>query len=102
MKILQAMKFKLKTKSKQMQYLLRFAGACRYVFNEALNLQIKRYEQGEKKLSYADLCDMLTQWKRNPKTHWLNDVPSQSLQQSLKNLDRAYQNFFSKRSISAI
>lgn len=97
MKILQAVKFKLKTKSKQAQCLLRFAGACRYVFNKALNLQKKRYEQGEKKLSYAGLCNILTQWKQDTKTQWLNDVPAQSLQQSLKNLDRAYQNFFSKR-----
>jgi len=94
---MQAFKFKLKTKTKQAQCLWRFAGSCRYVFNQALKLQKSRYEQGEKKLSYAGLCDMLTQWKQTPKTQWLNNAPSQSLQQSLKNLDRAYQNFFSKR-----
>ncbi|MFP1455893.1 hypothetical protein ACLB1O_30155 [Escherichia coli] len=30
-------------------------------------------------------------------TQWLKDAPSQPLQQSLKDLERAYKNFFQKR-----
>jgi putative transposase len=94
---LQAYKFRLKTKTKKAQTLRRFAGSCRYVYNHALKLQKSRHEQGEKKLSYAGLCKVLGQWKRDEDTVWLNKAPSQSLQQSLKDLDRAYQNFFAKR-----
>jgi putative transposase len=81
----------------------RFAGSCRVVFNEALALQKKRYEQGEKKLSYADLCKQLTTWRNGtpmPSSRiagWLADAPSQPLQQILKDLERAYVNFFAKR-----
>uniref|UniRef100_UPI0038F7FB5D RNA-guided endonuclease InsQ/TnpB family protein n=1 Tax=Streptomyces scabiei TaxID=1930 RepID=UPI0038F7FB5D len=32
-----------------------------------------------------------------PETKWLSDSPSQTLQQPLKDLDRAYKNFFAKR-----
>ncbi|WP_150125092.1 transposase [Aquaspirillum sp. LM1] len=32
-----------------------------------------------------------------PATQWLTDSPSQTLQQSLKDLERAYSNFFAKR-----
>lgn len=97
MKRLQAFKYELRPDGQQKRLMRRFAGSCRFVFNKALALQKERYEQGEKKLSYARLCKELTQWKMDSGTTWLVETPSQSLQQSLKNLDRAYTNFFTKR-----
>ena len=75
----------------------RFAGSCRFVFNKALTLQKERYEQGEKKLGYVGLCKLLTGWRNSPDTTWLADAPVHPLQQALKDLERAYINFFSKR-----
>lgn len=75
----------------------RFSGSCRFVFNKALALQKERYEQGEKGLSYGGLCKHLTAWKAESDTAWLNETPSQTLQQSLKDLGRAYTNFFAGR-----
>jgi putative transposase len=43
------------------------------------------------------LCKVLTEWKAQSQTLWLNEAPSQALQQSLKDLERAYKNFFEKR-----
>jgi putative transposase len=42
--------------------------------------------------SYADLCAVLVDWKQDKETDWLNEAPSQALQQSLsvKNLDAAW------------
>jgi transposase len=60
-------------------------------------LQQTRHEQGEKKLSYAGLCKALTEWKAQPETLWLKETHSQPLQQTLKDLERAYANFFEKR-----
>lgn len=97
MKRMQAFKYELKLSSGMKRTLFRFAGDCRFVFNKALELQIKRYEAGEKKLSYAGLCKLLTTWRNDPKYRWLKEPPSQMLQQSLKDLERAYQNFFKKR-----
>ena len=74
-----------------------FAGTCRYVFNRALALQKERYAEGQKKLGYAELCRRLTQWRHDPETAWLAEAPIHPLQQSLKNLERAYANFFSGR-----
>ena len=74
-----------------------FAGSCRFVFNKALALQKERYEQGEKKLGYAGLCKLLTEWRNSTETAWLADAPVHPLQQALKNLERAYANFFAKR-----
>lgn len=97
MRRIQAYKFKLKTKPRQAQFLWRIAGSCRYIYNQALALQKQRYEQGDKKLNYAGLCKMVTQLKREKETVWLNDAPSQCLQQTAKDLERAYQHFFAKR-----
>ncbi|NVZ08382.1 transposase [Allochromatium humboldtianum] len=97
MQRLQAFKFELKPNGDQARDLRRFAGSCRFVYNRALALQQERYTTGEKKLGYADLCKALTAWKADPSTAWLGEAPAQALQQSLKDLDRAYANFFAKR-----
>ncbi|MCK7581402.1 MAG: transposase [Chromatiales bacterium] len=81
----------------QARDLRRFAGSCRFVYNRALALQQERYATGEKTLGYAALCKALTEWKADPSTAWLGDTPSQALQQSLKDLERAYTNVFAKR-----
>ena len=97
MQRLQAFKYELMPNGRQQRQMRRFAGSTRFVFNKALALQKARYEQGEKKLGYAGLCKELTAWKRQAETAWLSETPSQSLQQALKDLERAYANFFAKR-----
>ena len=91
----QAYKFQLKTNSAQVRQMRSFAGACRFVFNQALALQKSKYEAGDKKLGYAELCAELLLLKNS--NAWLNESPSQTLQQALKDMERAYMNFFAKR-----
>lgn len=74
-----------------------FAGACRFVFNRALALQNENHEAGNKYIPYAKMASWLVEWKNATETQWLKDAPSQPLQQSLKDLERAYKNFFQKR-----
>ena len=94
---LQSFQYELRPSGQQVRQLRRFAGACRFVFNKALALQQERHAAGEKRFTYAQLCQTLTAWKKQPELLWLNDAPSQPLQQALKNLERAYTNFFEKR-----
>ncbi len=75
----------------------RFAGACRFVFNKSLALQNENHEAGNKFLSYVKMATWLVEWKKAPETQWLKESPSQPLQQALKDLERAYKNFFQKR-----
>lgn len=95
MQRLQAYKFELRPSGPQVQDMCRFAGSCRFVFNKALALQQQRHIAGERNLGYLALCKLLTDWKTE--SQWLFDTPSQSLQQSLKDLDLAYKNFFERR-----
>lgn len=75
----------------------RFAGACRFVFNRALALQNENHEAGNKYVSYTKMASWHIEWKSHPDTQWLKDTPSLPLQQSLKDLERGYKNFFQKR-----
>ena len=91
----QGYKFEALPNGEQLRNLLRFAGSCRFVYNQALALNKQRYENKEKRLGYAGMCALLPSWKTaHP---WLSDAPSQALQQSLKDLERAFTNFFNKR-----
>ena len=82
------------TNERQMR---RFCGSRRFVFNKGLALQKERHAAGLKHLSYVELCKHLTAWKADPAMTWLMETHSQVLQQSLKDLCRAYGNFFEKR-----
>ncbi len=93
----QAFKFEIRPNGQQQRDLRRFAGSCRFVFNKALALQKERFERGENKLGYAGLCKLLTEWRNSPETAWLSAAPVHPLQQALKDLERAYANFFAKR-----
>ena len=95
MKILKAYQYELKPNGEQERNMRRFAGSCRFVYNKALAMQKSLYEQGQQKQGYAGLCKSLVGWKAE--TTWLTETPSQALQQTLKDLERAYSNFFAKR-----
>jgi len=94
----QAFKFELRPNGAQRRQMRCFAGSCRFVYNKGLALQNARFDAGEKKLSYGELCKLLTQWRSNVETSWLKDAPIHPLQQALKDLERAYANFFAQRS----
>jgi len=98
MQRLQAYKYELMPNGQQKRAMSRFAGSCRFVYNKALALQKERYEAGNKKHGYAALCKLLTQWRADLDTPWLAAAPTHPLQQALKDLERAYSNFFARRS----
>jgi putative transposase len=68
------------------------------VFNKALAWQSEQYAADKTvKFSYTTLANLLPLWKQDPALQWLKESPSQPLQQTLKDLERAYKNFFEKR-----
>ena len=95
MKRLQAFKFALMPDGEPARDMRRFAGARRFVYNKALALQKTHYEAGGKFMGYVAMANLLPQWK--DEFPWLRESPSHTLQQSLKDAERAYKNFFEKR-----
>lgn len=81
--------------SKDQEILMRkHVGSMRYVFNWGLDNQIKYYETTKKKLSVAELGVELTKLKNQEGFEWLYDISHATLKEALRDLDRAYKNFF--------
>jgi putative transposase len=97
MQIRKGYRYRLKTNRAAGAKFVRFAGACRFVWNKILSINMHRYFSGVPRLSYAQACELLAWWKQSEEYGWLNDVHSQVLQQCLKDLERAYTHLFAGR-----
>lgn len=91
-------RFRIDPTSAQAEQIYGMAGAKRFVFNWALARRKDHYAEHNEGLSAKVLSAELTALKKQPDTEWLKGVDSQRLQQALKDVDRAFQNFFDKRS----
>jgi putative transposase len=89
MLIRKAFCYRLEPTPGQRQKLFQFAGCCRLVWNKGLALQKEKLDLKEKLLSYAELTKELTSWKTEDSLFFLKETPSQSLQQTLKDLHRS-------------
>ncbi|NEO75913.1 RNA-guided endonuclease TnpB family protein [Moorena sp. SIO4G3] len=79
----------------QQMALAKLFGCVRVVFNDALAFCINQYKSGEKKPKNSELQkQFITEAKRTAEREWLSDVSCVPLQQSLNDLEQAYQNFF--------
>jgi len=80
----------------QSRAMRQYAGFFRVLYNKALAWQYEQYQADNTfKFSYTKIANLLLQWKHE--MVWLKDAPSQTLQQSLKNLESSFRNFFAKR-----
>lgn len=92
-----AYKFRIYPTPEQETVLRKTLGSCRFVYNWALAQRREAWVQEKKSVNYAKTCKALTELKETPEREWLNEVSSVCLQQSLRNLDVAFVNFFKKR-----
>ena len=77
----------------QIEKLSKTFECVRYIYNYFLDLKQKLYETEKKSMSFNKCSKELTILKQ--KKEWLKEVDKYSLQNSLRDLDRAYKNFFS-------
>ena len=86
--------FKLEPNGAQARACACSCGCSRYTYNRGLAWLIEQLKQNpEFRFSYFDLTKLLPQWKQEEDTKWLAECHSQVLQQSLKDLERAYINY---------
>ena len=90
--MLKSFKYRLYPNKVQRELLSKQFGCCRFVYNYYLNERIELYNLVGKTLSYYDTTSDLTFLKDD--FLWLRDVIHNSLAQSLRDLDKAYKNFF--------
>ena len=87
-------KYKIKPTVRQQRMLSQFFGCTRFIYNWGLDRKINAYKESKKNVTYIQLAKELTLLKREECHKWLNDCSNESLQQSLRCLDKAYTNFF--------
>ncbi|GAB3482353.1 RNA-guided endonuclease InsQ/TnpB family protein [Nocardiopsis coralliicola] len=87
-------RFRLYPSAGQRVALARAFGCARVVFNDALRVREQARTAGLPFVSAAELSRRLTAVKKTPERAWLGEVSAVVLQQSLRDLDTAYRNFF--------
>jgi putative transposase len=97
MKIKRAYKYRIYPNKSQQDKLSVQFGSTRFVYNYFLRKRIDHYAETGKGLTYHDTALQLTTLKKHDDYIWLKESDSQTIQQSLRDLDVAYGNFFSKR-----
>lgn len=101
MLIRKAFRYRLYPNAEQERLFAVNFGHSRFVYNHFLAERKAYYEahktDAKKGLNYYDNATRLREMKSEAQFAWLQEAHSQVLQQSLKDLDRAYKNFFAKR-----
>ena len=90
-------KFRIYPNKMQQNLIDRTLGCCRFVYNHFLALRRDEWMANRKTLGYVQTAALLTDLKRYEEYRWLKEADSMALQEALRNLDTAYQNFFQKR-----
>lgn len=86
--------FRVYPSAGQRTALARAFGCARVVFNDALRARETARAAGLPFIPSGELSKQLTASKKTPERAWLAEVSSVVLQQSLRDLDTAYKNFF--------
>ena len=89
-----AYKFRLYPNKQQEELIRKTCGCARFVYNVTLAVRQAAYKAGAP-LSGNDCVKMLPGLK--VQYPWLKEVDSTALQSSVRNMDRAYQNFFASK-----
>jgi putative transposase len=92
-----AFRYRLYPTAEQEQALALQFGHARFVWNWALALRKAAYKETGKGIGYGELKRRITALKYQAKTEWLQEAHSQVLQAKIDDLERAYRNFFEKR-----
>ena len=90
-------KFRIYPNKTQEGLINRTLGCARFVFNHFLAVRRDEWKANHNSLTYVKTSKLLTDLKKREETAWLSEVDSMALQESLRNLDRAYENFFKRR-----
>ena len=88
-------KFRIYPNRQQKDLINQTLGCCRLIYNKGLIVRKDSFENGSK-IGYKETSAMLTKLKRDDNFLFLKEVDSIAIQQSLRDLDKAYKNFFNK------
>ena len=90
--MLKAIKIRIYPSQEEIGYINNQLGCCRFVFNNCLAYRKDSYEKEKKTISSSDSIKHIVTLKES--NIFLKDVHSKVLQQSVRDMNQAYDNFF--------
>ena len=88
-------KFRAYPNREQQNLINQTLGCCRLIYNKGLSMRNDAFSNGET-IGYKQTSSMLTELKKQDDFTFLKHVDSIALQQSLRDLEQAYKNFYNK------
>ena len=92
-----AFKYRFYPTTEQESLLRRTMGCTRLVYNRALAARTEAWYGESQRIGYIESSAMLTRWKKQDDLDFLNEVSCVPLQQGLRHLQTAFNNFFAGR-----
>ncbi len=86
--------FRIYPTKAQIEHINKAVGCVRFVYNYFLDKRITAYKENGESLGYSKCSALLTELKQDKDYLWLQEVDKFALQNSLRDLNTAYQNFF--------
>lgn len=96
MDVIKGYQFRIYPNKKQKTQIAKTLGCRRFIYNYFLDVRSKTYLESKTSISYSKSSQMMTELKKE--LSWIKEADSMALQESLRDLDNAFQNFFKKRS----
>ena len=93
MNILRGYKYRIYPNKYQEELIRKTFGCCRFVYNQTLAYRKELYETSKKTMSRFDCTNYMTRVLKS-KYKWLKEVDKCALQNSIFNMNSAYQKFF--------
>ncbi len=92
-----AYRYRFYPTKEQEKLLRRTLGCVRLVYNKALHTRTEAWYEERERVDYEQTSGMLTSWKKQEDLQFLNEVSCVPLQQVLRNLQKAFTNFWTGR-----
>jgi putative transposase len=93
----QAFRYELAPTPTQRAALANHAGAARWAWNWGLSMRRNGWQRRRERLGAVELHRLLNRLKRTPRYGWLYEVSKCAPQEALRDLDRAYANYWHGR-----
>ena len=90
--MLKAIKICIYPTAEQVDFINKQLGCCRFVYNNCLAFRKDSYQNEHVSVSSSEAVKHITSLKKD--NEWLKDVHSKVLQQSVRDMNQAYDNFF--------
>ena len=91
--MIKSVKIRLIPTKEQEELMLKSIGCGRFAYNWALNRCNELYQQGVK-YNMSNIRKEFTQLKKQDEYKWLNEVSNTTMVESMRNLDKAFKQFF--------